>query len=223
MILSEKKILYIHCPKTGGNSIQNALLPYADEAKLVGEGTWDGIQQFGLKHPTYKQLQKHSSLSRYYKCMGRPKVDSFFKFAVARNPWDLLVSHYFSPYRKVSNWNRDDFIKMVRTIPPLSYYIQHRSLLAHYLKRKGICYENSRPLDADINMLLRFEHLDADYKLLCEKVGLPYEELPKVNQSKRRRSIEYYDGDPELIEMVERKYRKEINFMGYRFEELEGL
>ena len=223
MISSEKKILYIHCPKTGGNSIQNALLPYADETKLVGEGTWDGVQQFGLKHPHYKALQKHSSLSRYYQCVGRSKLSSFFKFAVVRNPWDLLISHYFSPYRKVNGWDRENFIQMVRMIPPLSYYIQSRSLVAHYLKRKGICFENRRPLDADIDMLLRFEHLDEDYKLLCERIGLPYAELPRVNKSKRRRSVEYYDGDEELIDMIRKKYRKEINFMGYTFEELKSL
>lgn len=196
-------------------------MQYADEQKVTNEDGLDGVDRFGMEHPKYKKIAKHSSLSRYYRCLDAELYKSLFKFAIVRNPWDQMISHYFSPYRGVDTWNRSDFIQMVKRTAPLSYYLQNRGLAAHFLKRKGLFFENGRALDADLDMVLRFERLNDDYRQLCERLGIPYEPLPQVNKSKRKRSVDYYDD--ELVELIAKHFRKEIEFFGYRFEDLQSL
>lgn len=115
-------------------------MQYADEQKVTNEDGLDGVDRFGMEHPKYKKIAKHSSLSRYYRCLDAELYKSLFKFAIVRNPWDQMISHYFSPYRGVDTWNRSDFIQMVKRTAPLSYYLQNRGLAAHFLKRKGLFF-----------------------------------------------------------------------------------
>lgn len=78
------------------------------------------------------------------------------------------------------------------------------------LSGKVSFFENGRALDADLDMVLRFERLNDDYRQLCERLGIPYEPLPQVNKSKRKRSVDYYDD--ELVELIAKHFRKEIEF-----------
>jgi hypothetical protein len=217
MISTEKKFLFIHRPKTGGNSIQSALMEYSDDEKVANTEGLDGVERFGLAHPKYSKLSKHSSLTRYCREMERATYQRLFKFSVIRNPWELMVSYYFSPHRNVTEWDRMNFYRMVKKIPPLSYYIQKRGLIAHALKRKEIYYEISSPLDQNIDMLLRFEHLEDDFKKLCHHLDLYDLTLPQRNKSKSkgREITDYYD--QELIDLVAHQFRKEIEFGDYQF------
>ncbi|CAI8286858.1 MAG: Uncharacterised protein [Opitutia bacterium UBA7350] len=217
MISTEKKFLFIHRPKTAGNSIQSVLMEYSDDEKVVDAKRQDGIDRFELKHLKYTKLKKHSSLTRYCREMDRDTYQKLFKFSVIRNPWELMVSHYFSPHRNVTEWDRVDFYRMIKKMPPLSYYIQNRGLIAHALKRKGIYFETSVPLDNDVDILLRFEYLEDDFMKLCQHLNLGDLVLPKRNESKAkgRNITDYYD--QELIDLVAYQFRKEIKFGDYQF------
>ena len=58
------KFVFIHIPKTGGNSFQNQILNYTDEIKTVA-GHGDGINRFGIKGEFTKD--KHQTLNTYLK------------------------------------------------------------------------------------------------------------------------------------------------------------
>ncbi|UZQ55663.1 hypothetical protein OOK60_06210 [Trichothermofontia sichuanensis B231] len=73
-----------------------------------------------------------------------------------------------------------------------------------------------KPLDGDIDFLMRFERLEHDFKLVCEKLDIPYSPLPKRNQSCRDHYAKYYD--EELKAIVGAKFREEIAFGNYTFE-----
>src|SRR6266545_4235757 len=67
MISFQKRFLFVHIPKTAGNSIQSVLRDYSEDELVALRGEQDGIERFGLRNPKYK-IKKHSTLAEY----GRP-------------------------------------------------------------------------------------------------------------------------------------------------------
>lgn len=204
MISIQKQFLFIHVPKTGGNSIQNVLKRYSEDEIVINGAHQDGVERFGLRNSRY-EVSKHSPLSKYQSVMEPDVFNALFKFAVIRNPWDMLVSFYFSPHGAVRVWDRGDFLNMVKGIPTMRYFIT------------GSHSKAQKRLDGDIDFLMRFERLDQDFKLVCERVGIPYVRLPHRNKSERAHYSSYYD--EELKEIVRNKFQEEIAFGDYCFEE----
>lgn len=71
MIFEPQKTIFIHYPKTGGNSIQDALREYSsDQIVTVGKHQ-DGVERFEVRNEKFKNLVKHSKLNDYYKALGK--------------------------------------------------------------------------------------------------------------------------------------------------------
>src|SRR5581483_7700623 len=77
------KLLFIHLPKTGGESIHEALKAY---------------DLRGVKHRTYREFAAYH---------GQKKVDGYFVASFVRNPWDQVLSFY-SHLRKPAYMKKED-------------------------------------------------------------------------------------------------------------------
>src|SRR5207247_8451883 len=64
MISLQKHFLFVHIPKTAGNSIQTALRDYSEDQLVALRKEQDGIERFGLRNPKYN-IKKHSTLAEY--------------------------------------------------------------------------------------------------------------------------------------------------------------
>ena len=217
MISIQKKFLFIHVPKTGGNSIQGILKNYSEDIIITrkkGENGFD--ERFELKNRKYK-IKKHASLYQYKKVLEPDIYNSLFKFAVIRNPWDRMISYYFSPNLGVVKWEKEKFIKFVNNVKPLKYYIAEYNLLDKVFYELNLNVKNDRSkLDENIDYIIKFENIEKDFEKVCKKLSIPYQTLPVVNKSYREHYSKYYD--EELIELVKRKYRDEIELFNYKFE-----
>jgi hypothetical protein len=214
MISLKYNFLFIHVPKTGGNSIQTILANYSEDTLTNNKEHQDGIERFALSSSTYK-LKKHSKLNRYRKVLPTKLYQQLFKFATIRNPWDKMISLYFSPHRGTDSWDRKDFIQLVGQAPALQDFVTLPSFRDRLEKKFGLP-SRPRPLDKDIDHLIRFENLNDDFKDVCRKIGLPAApELPLRNQGNRKHYSIYYDD--ELIDLVARKFTNEIEFGDYSF------
>ena len=216
MLSIQKKFLFIHVPKTGGNSIQSILKQYSED-RLVTFDYQDGSDRFEVRNDNYQDITKHSNISQYKLSLERELYNSLFKFATIRNPWDMMISYYFSPHRSVGEWDRDKFVRLTHNVKTLRDYICESSRWVRKLRRKGLYPKILNPkIDGNIDCLIRFESLEADFKMVCEKLDIPYVDLPKRNVSERSHYSQYYD--PELREIVGKKFYEEIKLGGYTFE-----
>jgi len=208
MISIAKNFLFIHIPKTGGNSIQNILKNYSEDEIVIRASHQDGVERFGVHNKKYN-TNKHSTLSHYKFCLSTKVYHSLFKFSVIRNPWDRMISYYFSPHLQATEWNRDNFLKLLNRAQTLRHHICEEAL-----SEKNV--DASKKLDSDIDFLIKFENLNEDFKKICKIIDIPFEKLPVRNKSQHEHYSNYYD--EELIQIVNDKFHEEIVFMNYKFE-----
>lgn len=203
MISIQNNFLFIHVPKTGGNSIQNVLKAYSEDDIVILAKHQDGIDRFEVRNKSY-DMTKHSTLSHYKSILGPDLYPSLFKFATIRNPWDMMISFYFSPHRGVKEWDRNAFIALLNNVKKIRHYV---------------CSETqSLKIDSELDYLMKFENLDEDFRKVCKNLGILDAFLPKRNQSIKKHYSKYYD--VELIEIISAEFKEEIKFGDYRFENI---
>jgi hypothetical protein len=201
MISFQKRFLFVHIPKTAGNSIQSVLRDYSEDELVALRSEQDGVERFGLRNPKYK-IKKHSTLAAYRDALGQAEFGKFYKFTCVRNPWDRLVSYYFTPTQNTVVWDRKKFRKVIVKVLPVADYLR--------------LSEAERDPFANVNYIMRFEHLTDDFGAVCAALDISPTELPQYNRSNREHYSRYYDD--ELRELVRTRFAAEIERFGYVFE-----
>ena len=202
MISLQKGFLFVHIPKTAGNSIQSILRRYSEDEIVVSpKRPQDGVERFGLRNAEFG-TRKHSSLAEYRAALGPERFDSLFKFSCVRNPWDRMISYYFTPTRRTAEWDRKEFEKFVRKTSPAAEFLR--------LNR------SDRDPFNNVDRVLRFENITEEFQSVCQHLGLEGEPLPVYNRSKREDYRTYYDD--KLRNLVAKRFASEIERFGYTFE-----
>lgn len=203
MLSLNKGFLFLHIPKTGGNSIQDALREYSDDQFVRLGPHQDGVERFELRSSKY-DTNKHSTLAEYRRYYGDALFSQLFKFCCVRNPWDRCISYYYSPHWGRVKWNRDQFKSFVKNdvMPVIDYLAFNPAEKESFDK----CIEN-------INFVMRYENLQADFDFVCKHLNLPQTTLPFRNVSTKGDYKSYYD--KELEEVVRERFLDEITYFGY--------
>jgi len=210
MISLQKNFLFVHVPKTGGNSLSSALLRYSEDELATSMWHQDGVERFDINNPGYG-THKHSILADYRAVLPEELYAGLFKFSVLRNPWERVISAYFSPHRVlrmeiVGGWKRECFLELIESGRDIVRPMRH--FITSHPPPEGT-------LDSELDLLLRYENLEADFAELCDRIGVPRIALPRLNASERKPYTHYYDA--ELREIVGQHYAEEIAFGGYEF------
>jgi Sulfotransferase family len=202
MISLQQRFLFVHIPKTAGNSIQSALREYSEDQLVALRKEQDGIERFGLRNPKYK-IKKHSTLAEYRAALGNEQFRSLYKFTCVRNPWDRMVSYYFTPTQNPEVWDRKRFLAMISKAVSVADYLR---------LNKG----EEDPF-GNVDYIMRFENLADDFRNVCGILGISPATLPLYNRSNREHYSNYYDD--ELRELVRKRFGAEIERFGYTFEQ----
>ena len=165
----------------------------------------------------------------------RGNSEDYFKFTFVRNPWDKMVSWYH--YHKRRKWDFDSWPWDKNNPPEFKEFIKQiydesfdwktlwkgRRGKSTYDQKVPLRVSNSYMWLVDENGKLladfigRFENLQEDFDIVCDKIGIPQQKLPHKNKSKHKHYTEYYDD--ETREIVAEKYAKDIEYFGYKFGE----
>jgi Sulfotransferase family len=202
MISLQKSFLFVHIPKTAGNSIQSVLREYAEDQLVALRKEQDGIERFGLRNPKYK-VKKHSTLGEYHDALGDEQFGKLYKFTCVRNPWDRMVSYHFTPTQNPETWDRQKFRAIISKAVSVPDYL-----------RLGNGEED--PF-ANVDYIMRFENLADDFRAVCTAISISPPTLPQYNRSSREHYSKYYDD--ELREFVRARFASEIERFDYRFED----
>lgn len=197
IINKEFGFIFVHVPKTAGNAIEVSL-PKCNRRK--------NRKLFREMVPTEKHLHLQD-------------VDrtGMFKFGFTRNPWDRMVSLYHFRSQKDNQNNKFDQQR-------LRDWGFEKCLLT------GVLGINNPPWDRpELNMtndamtwlegcdyIGRFETLQKDFDVICQRIGLGKIELPHTNSSNRGNYRDYYT--QEMVDYVAEHHKRTIEQFGYRFE-----
>lgn len=119
-------------------------------------------------------------------------------FSVVRNPFDLIVSWYYSQPAKEGLTFAKWVVKVIRPESPYSYV-------------NDLFFGLKSSTD-----VLHFENLQEDFDRFTEKVGLPRTKLKRTNISTRRAGCAFADCyTPKLICKVVSVFKREILDNGY--------
>jgi hypothetical protein len=195
MIISPKyKFVFIAPEKTGCTSVYNSLENIDDTKKIVGEIV-------PKDHNNYL-YSKHTSCSEFTN--NHSEFSDYFKFAFVRNPWDRVVSWYmFSKSLENPDQSRD--------LTSIGF--------KEYIKKFGNIWSNEQQDQYKFvgccDFIGRFENLQEDFNSVCDKIGIPRQQLPYRNKTKHKHYTEYYDD--ETREIVAKRFAKDIEYFGYEF------
>lgn len=201
-----RKFIYIHVPKTGGNSIQTVLQRFSDDRKTLND-TQDGVDRFNITGPVTQN--KHDTLA-YYNAAS-VDLSAYFIFFSARHPFHRAVSAYFSPSNWVRrntdgsleilnpHWSFDDFISFIGRITPT----------VDYMKVDGRIY----PTDDRIMV----ESIAKDFERIKRKLDITVADpLGHVNRTADRQGrIAAILQDRSLRRLVEERFSEDMDYLGY--------
>lgn len=209
MLLSlEKNFIFIHIPKTAGTSITRALRPWCLKPKPT---RWRRL----LSHLPVPEAPEKANFNQHDKAVWLrrklpvPLYDSAHKFAVVRNPFELVVSNYQHLRRKTSRrrhrqaqrWDFKAFLG----------YLERKNRLARVDQTSWISDRDGKLI---VDEVLRFERLAEQFNVLAERLGLPGE-LPRSNVSEPVDYRTVYDEETKAI--VRRLYVRDFERFGYEF------
>lgn len=204
MISHSHRCIFVHIPKTAGNSINRV---------------------FGI------DWQDHKDLQRYFDELPREVFTAYFKFAIVRNPWDRLLSDYNYQVKKsrapasklyvfAADGSKRNFAEWAETAlsapdrygagdwgGSVSPHIHRWSPQIDWITADG---------ETRVDFVAHLERLPEDFRFVRHQLGLPPVRLPHRNRRLHWHYSHYYDRTTR--ELVAAYYARDIAQFGYEFE-----
>lgn len=207
MISHRHRCIFVHIPKTGGSSIEDAIW----ERPRRVEDLWMGFvrpgfnkyQSGGLQHLLARQIREE---------VGEDIFARYFKFSVVRNPWDRAVSQW----RYMTT--RKDLPEFFGIGPdaPLADYLEAAAASGHVQALPQWDFLHDTDGARLVDVIGRFETLAQDAAAIFERIGLTGVALPHAMKSERDADYRLYH-DARSRALVERLYARDIEAFGYSF------
>tara|TARA_B100001093_G_C26853639_1_gene1026298 strand:+ start:2755 stop:3384 length:630 start_codon:yes stop_codon:yes gene_type:complete len=209
MISHKHKFIYTRVAKTGSSALLSELKNYvSDFQRAFNQKSFD----YDFNHISTPDIKKKVP----------DEFDEYFKWAFTRNPWDRLVSVWAMNKQKegfACTFPRciSDFPDFVKSLDNLDWIPKKNRFTESNKKYFNYTFGNVSDFTEGSDFIGRFENLQEDFDIVCDKIGIPRQELPHRNATKHKHYTEYYD--EETRQIVAEKYAKDIEYFGYEFGE----
>ena len=191
----DHKIIFIHIPKCGGISIENAI---------------------------FREKIGHSKIW-LYKAFDKTRFNQYYKFTFVRNPWDRLVSAFFflragGRNPKDKQWAEENLSKyegFEDFVLSLQKNRIRRTILRHQHFRPQYHYLLDEKGNMPFDFVGKIEQFREDFETVKNHLGLSGE-LEHTNKSSHKPYQYYYNERTQKI--VAHFYQKDIKLLNYSFE-----
>ena len=193
----DNKLIFVHIPKTAGNSIKYAL-------SLKGDN-----------HRTLSSIVDEENIN----------IQEYFTFTFVRNPYSRLVSAYNfiknGGYNGNNKWDikvRDTYIKNLsfKDFVLENCYNKKNQIKCNHFIGAVHFLPQTYFIDTKIDFIGKVENLQKDFDIVCDRVGIPHLTLKHKNIGEKANYLDYYDN--ELIEIVKSLYHDDFKKFNYKFE-----
>jgi len=155
-----------------------------------------------------KKPGRHFTIVEIQNLVTKQQFDEYFKFAFVRNPWDRELSLYKYILKNTTHHSHKKYLKFRHPVN-FSKFLRQRPVLLQqydYVSNNG---------EIQLNFIGRFENLQQDFNVVCDKIGIKHQELPHLNRTGHKPYTEFYDEEAKQI--VAEKHAQDIEYFGYKF------
>jgi hypothetical protein len=210
LISNQYNFIFVHIPKTAGQSVTKALAPFAT-------GRWQGkvnnllsskitisrsfLNRWHIYHP-------HITAEELIDILGEKKFSSYFSFAIVRNPWEWQVSLYNYSLKNPKHKSH----QLMKSLGSFEEYVTFLFNRKNSFLQKPFVFDNKgKQL---VKYIGRYETLQEDFNLICSRLGISVQ-LPKLNIYQTKDYKKYYN--QEKFELIHQKFLPDIETFGYTF------
>ena len=208
LISDDRRMLFVHIPKTGGASIEQLLRESCPDARSPGK-------------------QRHARMRRILK--QYPELSGYWSFGFVRNPWARMVSWY----SMIDTWNhrwgpasgraQDQQWGSTRDGNPLWRAVAEYADFDEFILRGTAEHERlAMPqvaylVDGDqrADFIGRTERLADDMRVVQRELGLPPLDIPRRNTTSHGSYRDYYS--PAARDRIAQVYAADVETFDYEF------
>jgi chondroitin 4-sulfotransferase 11 len=200
--------IFIHIPKTAGTSVTRCLADLDPDLALLGQTTPD------VRALTDELWSRHLGAAQVQAVVDSKIWPKYFKFAFVRNPYDLVVSHFFFQKRlhetapHVLRSLHPDISSMLAAGCGFSEWLK----AATYIKPQSF-YVLDEQGKVIVDFLGKFETMNADFAHVCKVLNIEVK-LPHLLKTAHLSWDKYYDR--ETSEIIHRRFAKDFAPFGYK-------
>jgi len=199
------KTIFIHICKCGGSTITSIL---RSQKKLWRRKSNDIGFEWEQEYNALITNYNHFTIEAARKEIDPCIFEKSFKFTFVRNPWARLVSAYH--YGALTNARSfDQFVKNINE------YVNIKKTLKTVHVLNCLDWISDDKGNVLVDFIGKIENLQEDFNVVCDKIGIPQQQLPHKNKSNHKHYTEYYDD--ETREIVAEKYANDIEYFNYEF------
>ncbi len=200
MVMMRQSSIFIHVPKTAGLSVTQSLYDEYSEFYSIG----------------------HVELCDWELFLTEQEFTRYFKFTFVRNPW----SRFFSAYRFLAQGGMNEYDRewAKANIGDLSFeeftlrklqYDKNILCWTHFIPQHHFLLSYTR-IKYPVDFIGFFENLKEDFDIVKAKVA-PNARLLYINRTKGTEDYcKHYT--PEMIKVVAKHYARDIELLGYTFD-----
>ena len=205
MYIKEKQLLFIHIPKTGGQSLTKFFYDqYGLKFKKKGDNPFLFEKNFSRTKPGPEVLV-HMKWEEYvrYGYLTQQEFDSYIKISIVRNPYDRFISSFLFNKTRHRCSSPDKLIDNLPTDPMSDLY-------RHFMPQCDYIFDDSDQLTVD--KIFDTKDLHEAQQWLADKFNFTKSEIPHINKRKNKNEISL---SCRVLNWIDEFYARDFELLGY--------